>query len=140
MIDWSNISELNQMIKKWKQIKMSADIKKLQVLVIKKLPEVYHDYMNVFFKVEVNNLALHRSYNHKIVLNKSMNFSYSSLYKMSIMKLQKIRHYLKDNLNKEFIVLSETSFISLILFIQKKNDSLWFCVNYWRLNFLIKKN
>ncbi len=44
------------------------------------------------------------------------------------------------HLNKEFIFFSFASYISLILFIEKKDDSLRFCVDYRKLNTLIKRN
>jgi len=55
-------------------------------------------------------------------------------------KLQKIKKYLINHLNKEFIFFSFASYVSLILFIKKKDDSLRFCVNYRKLNALIKRN
>ena len=51
-------------------------------------------------------------------------------------KLQKVKEYLSKNLDKGFIVLSEASFVFLILFVIKLNDSLHFCVDYWCLNTL----
>ncbi len=53
-------------------------------------------------------------------------------------KLQKIKKYLINHLNKEFIFFSFASYVSLILFIEKKDDSLRFCINYQKLNALIK--
>jgi len=55
-------------------------------------------------------------------------------------KLQKIKKYLTDYLNKEFIFFSFASYVSLILFVEKKDDSLRFCVNYRKLNALIKQD
>ncbi len=55
-------------------------------------------------------------------------------------KLQKIKKYLIDHLNKEFIFFSFASYISLILFIKKKDESLRFCVDYRKFNALIKRN
>ncbi len=55
-------------------------------------------------------------------------------------KLQKIKKYLIKHLNKEFIFFSFVSYISLILFAEKKDESLRFCVNYRKLNALIKRN
>ena len=55
-------------------------------------------------------------------------------------KLQKIKNYLIKHLNKDFISFSSTSYASLILFIKKKDDSLRFCVDYRKLNALIKRN
>ncbi len=43
-------------------------------------------------------------------------------------------------MKKKFITLSKAFFASSILFIKKKDDSLCFCVNYWKLNALIKRN
>jgi len=43
-------------------------------------------------------------------------------------------------LKKKFITLSKASFASSILFIKKKDNSLCFCINYWKLNILIKRN
>ncbi len=66
--------------------------------------------------------------------------SWSRLYQMFNHKLQKIKKYLINHLNKEFIFFSFASYVSLILFIEKKDDSLRFCVNYKKLNALIKRN
>ncbi len=59
---------------------------------------------------------------------------------MSSHKLQKIKEYLEENLKKKFITLSKASFASSILFVEKKDDSLRFCMNYQKLNALIKRN
>ena len=59
---------------------------------------------------------------------------------MSDYKLQKMKNYLIKHLNKSFISFSLISYASLILFIEKKNDSLRFCVDYRKLNALIKRN
>jgi hypothetical protein len=44
------------------------------------------------------------------------------------------------NLTKGFIVLSQVPFASPVLFARKSNGSLWFCVDYRKLNTLTKKN
>jgi len=62
------------------------------------------------------------------------------LYLMSSYKLQKIKKYLEENLKKKFITLSKAFFTLLILFVEKKDDSFRFCMNYWKLNALIKRN
>ncbi len=77
-------------------------------------------------------------YNHKIELINEEMSSWSRLYQMFNYKLQKIKKYLIKHLNKEFIFFSFASYVSLILFIEKKDDSLRFCINYRKLNALIK--
>ncbi len=59
---------------------------------------------------------------------------------MSDYKLQKMKNYLIEHLNKDFISFSSASYASLILFVEKKNNSLRFCVDYRKLNTLIKRN
>jgi len=59
---------------------------------------------------------------------------------MSFYKLQKVKKYLNENLFKEFIISSKASYFSLILFILKANENLWFCVDYWKLNAIIRRN
>ncbi len=136
------ISEINKMLS---SIKDSAKLNKMIfVMSLKKLKKklliVYHDFLNVLNREKTTQLFLHRSYDHKIELEDESQSSRSQLYFMLSHKLQKIKKYLEENLKKKFITLSKASFASSILFIEKKDDSLRFCVNYWKLNALIKRN
>jgi len=106
----------------------------------KKLPIVYHDFLNVFDREKATQLPPHRSYDHKIELEGESQPSRSRLYPMSSHKLQKVKEYLEENLKKEFITLSKALFASSILFAEKKDDSLRFCVDYRKLNALIKRD
>ncbi len=126
-------------------IKDSAKLNEMiSVMSLKKLKKklliVYHDFLNVFDREKTTQLLLHRSYDSKIELEDENQSFRSWLYLMSSHKLQKIKKYLKENLKKKFITLSKALFTSSILFIEKKDDSLCFCVNYWKLNALIKRN
>ncbi len=105
-----------------------------------KLFSEYHDYLNVFDRAMIDQLSSHRIYDHKIELIDEKIFLRSRLYQMFNHKLQKIKKYLIKHLNKEFIFFSFVSYVSLILFAEKKDESLRFCVNYRKLNALIKRN
>ncbi len=105
-----------------------------------KLFSEYHDYLDVFDRAMIDQLSLHRFYDHKIELIDEEMFSRSRLYQMFNHKLQKIKKYLIKHLNKEFIFFSFASYVSFILFIEKKDESLRFCVDYRKLNALIKWN
>jgi hypothetical protein len=100
----------------------------------------YHEFLNVFDKKAFNILASHRSYDHKIILKKNVVSDYTSLYKMSEEKLKIIKKYLEDNPKKRFIIVNRSSFVSSVMFMKKANESLKFCVDYKKLNQLIKKN
>jgi hypothetical protein len=82
-------------------------------------------------------------YNYKIQLkntNSLNNIKYSLLYYYSVVKLKKVKQYITKNLNKGFINISQALFISLILFVKKKDNSLQFCINYRKLNNLTYKD
>ncbi len=85
-------------------------------------------------------LLFHCFYDHKIELIDEKTFSRSRLYHMSDYKLQKMKNYLIKHLNKDFIFSSSALYASFILFIEKKDDSLRFCVDYRKLNALIKRD
>jgi hypothetical protein len=103
---------------------------------------VYHDFLNVFFKEKANILSFHKKHDHRIelLLEKKRDHEYASLYSLSEKKLQLIKKYLKEYLNKEFIELNTTFNVSSILFAKKSGDELKFCVDYRKLNAIIKKN
>jgi len=96
----------------------------------KKLLIVYHNFLNVFDKEKATQLLSHQSYDHKIELEDENQSSRSRLYLMSSHKLQKVKKYLEENLKKKFITLSKALFASSILFVEKKDDSLRFCIDY----------
>ncbi len=94
----------------------------------------------MFDRAQVDKLSSHCSYDHKIELTNDVTSSKCWAYWMSFYKLQKIKEYLNKNLSKNFITFSKISYFSLVLFTLKINDDLRFCVNYWKLNVIIKRN
>ncbi len=59
---------------------------------------------------------------------------------MSKRELLLIKKYLQEYLNKKFIEFSTASYAFLILFAKKSDEELRFCMNYRKLNAIIKKN
>ena len=62
------------------------------------------------------------------------------IYLISDHKFEQIKKYLNEHLKKEFIVFNYASFALFVLFIKKSNKELRFCVNYRKLNVIIKRN
>jgi hypothetical protein len=106
------------------------------------MSQKYYDFLNVFFKKKADILSSHRKHDHRIELkvDKEEEHHYASLYNLSEEELQLIKKYLKKHLNKEFIESSIVFYVSFILFAKKSNEELRFCVNYRKLNVIIKKN
>ncbi len=105
-----------------------------------KLSSKYQNFIDVFDQAQVDKLSSHHSYNHKIEFTNDVTSSKCWAYWMSLYKLQKIKEYLNKNLSKSFITFSKILYFSLILFALKINDDLHFCINYQKLNVIIKRN
>ncbi len=136
------ISEINKALSSVKDFAKLNEMFSVMSLneLKKKLLIVYHDFLNVFDREKTTQLLSHQLYDHKIELEDEDQSSRSRLYFMLSHKLQKIKKYLEENLKKKFIIFSKAFFASSILFVEKKDDSLRFCVNYRKLNALIKRD
>ncbi len=139
------VTKIDRLLKTAKNKLKDVDLQKLsheEILkeVKAKLSSKYHDYLDVFDRAMTDQLPPHRFYDHKIKLTGERTSFRSRLYHMSDYKLQKMKNYLIKHLNKSFISFSSTSYALLILFIEKKDDSLRFCVDYRKLNALIKRD
>jgi hypothetical protein len=100
----------------------------------------YQNFLDVFDRAQADKLSSHHLYDHKIKLTSDVTSSQCRAYQMSLYKLQKIKKYLNENLFKKFIIFSKASYFSLVLFILKANEDLWFCIDYWKFNVIIKRN
>ncbi len=105
-----------------------------------KLSLKYHKFLDVFDWTQLNKLFFHRFYNHKIELISDSTSSHCWAYQMFSVKLLKVKKYLNENLSKRFITLSQTLYFFFVLFALKANENLQFCVNYWKLNVIFKRN
>ena len=103
----------------------------------------YYNYVNVFDRSQTNILSSYRFYDHKLKFvekaDKNALFK-SRIYSILKHKFEQVKKYLNEHLKKEFIVSSYTSFASFVLFAEKSNERLRFCVDYRKLNVIIKRN
>ena len=103
----------------------------------------YYNYINVFDKSQTDILFSHRFYDHKLKFiekaNKIALFK-SRIYSILKYKFEQVKKYLNEHLKKEFIVSSYALFALFVLFIKKSNKELRFCVDYKKLNIIIKRN
>ena len=121
--------------------KLNALMKLTMNQVFEKLFKEFHDLKKTFDQSKIFQLSSHKFYDHKIELKDSQfQMSKNCVYQMSILKLIKTKKYLEENFKKGFISLSIVFYVSSILFAAKFNESLRFCVDYRKLNVIIKKN
>jgi hypothetical protein len=105
-----------------------------------KLSLKYQNFLNVFDQAQIDKLSSHHLYDHKIKLTSDVTSLQCQAYWMFFYKFQKVKKYLNENLFKEFVISSKVSYFSFILFILKVNENLWFCIDYWKFNVIIKRN
>jgi len=105
-----------------------------------KLSLKYHEFLNVFDRAQLNKLSSHCFYDHKIELINDSTLSHCRVYWMFSVKLLKVKKYLNENLSKKFITFSQILYFFPVLFALKANEDLRFCVNYWKLNDIFKRN
>ncbi|SPC63847.1 uncharacterized protein UHOD_11348 [Ustilago sp. UG-2017b] len=94
----------------------------------------YHQYLDVFNRVEADKLPPHRTYDHQIPLEEGKFPPFGPIYSLSEHELKTLREYLEENLAKGFISPSDSPAASPILFVKKKDGSLRLCVDYRGLN------
>ncbi len=116
--------------------KTTQNLKAIKV----KLSSEYHDFLDVFDWVQLNKLLSHHFYDHKIELISDSMLSCCWVYQIFSVKLLKVKKYLNENLLKRFITFSQTFYFFSVLFTLKANEDFWFCVNYWKLNVIFKRN
>ena len=111
--------------------------------VLNKLFINYYNYINVFDRSQADILSSHRFYDHKLKFAEGAdknNLFKNRIYSILNHKLEQIKKYLNEHLKKRFIIFNYVSFASSVLFAEKSNNELRFCVNYRKLNAIIKRN
>ena len=105
------------------------------------IPAKYSDFSDVFSSDSAAELPEYTGINdHPINLLDNKQLPFGLIYSLGPMELEMLKIYIKANLASGFIKLSKSSAGALILFVQKNNNSLCLCVDYWGLNNLTIKN
>ena len=104
------------------------------------LPQFYHDYLDRFDHTEANKLPAHRPTDHHIELTPNAALPNTRAYPMNVEKLKALRAQLEKDLSRGFIRESRSPVASPVLFVQKKNGDLRFCIDYRKLNDITIKN
>ena len=94
------------------------------------LPSKYEDFGDVIEKENAYRLPEHRPYEYPIDLQEGASPPFGPIYRLSEPKLQALRTYLDENLEKGFIQPSKSLAGAPILFVKKKDGSLRLYVDY----------
>jgi len=104
------------------------------------IPEEYHEYADVFSKSKAETLAPHRPYNLQINLEKDSHPPVGTIYSLSKFKQEVLKEFIDENLTNGFICSMSLPHRAPVLFVKKKDGSLWLCVDFRSLNKITKKD
>ena len=104
------------------------------------IPEEYHEYADVFSKSKAETLALHCLYDLWIELEKDFHPLVRTIYSLSKFKQEVLKEFINENMTNGFIHLTSSPHRVPVLFVKKKDRSLWLCINFCRLNRITKKD
>ncbi|MBW0472028.1 hypothetical protein O181_011743 [Austropuccinia psidii MF-1] len=107
--------------------------------VMKVVPSVYHQYLDVFSKVKAEKLPPHHACGHCIKPEGSLPPA-GVIYSLSKQESDTLRDYISENLEKGFIHTSSSSTGAPVLFVKNKDGALCLCVDYHKLNDVTRKN
>ncbi|MBW0535099.1 hypothetical protein O181_074814 [Austropuccinia psidii MF-1] len=106
--------------------------------MMKVVPSVYQQYLDVFSKVKAEKLTPHHACDHHIELEGSPP-PVGVIYSLSNQESDTLRAYISENVEKGFIRPSSSSTGAPVLFVKKKDGGLCLCVNYCKLNAVTRK-
>jgi len=100
----------------------------------------YHEFANVFSKTKAETLPSHCPYDLKINLKEGAQPLVSLIYSLSASEQEALKEFIKENLNIGFIQPTSSPHSALVLFVKKKDGSLYLCVDFCSLNYISKKD
>jgi hypothetical protein len=107
---------------------------------LKDVPEVYHEFADVFSRQKADTLLPHRDCDLKINIEEGAKLPAGPIYLLSKFELKTLREFIDENLKTGFIRPSNSPFGAPVLFIKKKDGSLRLCVDFRWLNAITRKD
>jgi hypothetical protein len=91
---------------------------------LKDVPEVYHEFADVFSKQKADTLPPHRDCDLKINIGEGAKLPAGPIYLLSKFELKTLQEFIDENLKTSFIHPSNSPFRAPVLFIKKKDGPL----------------
>ena len=101
------------------------------------VPTEYHKFADVFNKTKAKTLASYHPYNLQIKLENREKLSVRTIYLSTTTKQEVLKKFISENLNTRFIYPTFSSYRASILFIKKKDSSLYLYVDFQELNYIM---
>ena len=109
-----------------------GQIKLEDIPVVKEFPDV--------FPKKLPGLPPEREVDPSIEILSGMTLISKAPYRMAPIELKELKTQLQELLDKGFVRPSVSPWGAPVLFVKKKDDTLWMCIDYWKINKVIVKN
>ena len=97
-------------------------------------------YAHFFSEQASHDVEIIEKIKYRIDLKSNIQFSFIFIYNLSAIELEFLWKYINKMLNKKWIQSFKSSIEVSILFVSKKNDSLYFYIDYCDINWIMIKN
>jgi len=104
------------------------------------VPSEYHEFADIFSKTKAETLPPHHPYDLKINLEEGAQPLVVPIYSLSASEQEALKEFIEENFNMGFIRPTSSPHSVLVLFVKKKDGSLYLCVNFHGLNHISKKD
>ena len=94
------------------------------------VPNIYHHFSDFFSKGSTNSLPPYLEYNLKFDIYETAKAPLGPVYPLSQTELGALCEFIDEHLNMGFIHPSNSPFGVPVLFVEKKDGSLWLCVDF----------
>jgi len=98
------------------------------------LPKNYQEYRDVFSMQKAKLLLEHQPYNLAIQIEVNKIPLLSPIYSLSVLELKTLQEFLEKNTKTGIIHPSKSSCGTPVLFVKKKDRTLYLCIDYHGLN------
>jgi hypothetical protein len=119
---------------------LKHDEKKEKLPLEQQVPKEYHEYLDIFDEDKANRFPEPRSWDHKIELKEGFEPKSFKTYNLTPEEQKELDIWIKENLEKGYIRLSQSPMASPFFYIKKKDGKLRPCQDYRYLNDWTIKN
>jgi len=104
------------------------------------VPSKYHEFTDIFNKTKAEVLAPHHHYDLKINLEEGAQPLVGLIYSLLASEQEALKEFIEENFNMGFIRPTSSPHSAPVLFVKKKDSSLYLCVDFCSLNHIFKKD
>ena len=109
---------------------LKHDEKKDNLPIEEMIPEAYHEYLDLFSETKADRFPEPRSWDHKIELKEGFEPKSFKTYNLTPEEQTELDKWIKENLDKEYIQLSQSPMASPFFYVKKKDGKLRPCQEY----------